>query len=104
MHKHYNINKCDYEERKQKTMFISTNLYRWHQRAIDKYAMFERKHDMTDSICIMGFWLYNQRILLSDKNKKERLKNIKLSMTGDMTVDNWFKQFNLNYDTNVYDR
>jgi hypothetical protein len=72
MHKYYNIGSYDYEQRKEKTMDIATKLYFWNQRAIDRYETFERKHDISDSICLMGFWVgkntnewFNQHILCS---------------------------------------
>ena len=92
MHKYYNIGNFDYEQRKQKTIYIATNLYKWHQRAVDRYEKFERKHDITDSICLMGFWLNKNKVNYLEKKRKVRLKNIQLDTTG-MTIDEWFEQF-----------
>ena len=92
MHKYYNIGNFDYEQRKQKTIYIATNLYKWHQRAIDRYEKFERKHDITDSVCLMAFWLNKNKINYLEKKRKDRLQNIQLDTTG-MTIDEWFEQF-----------
>jgi hypothetical protein len=92
MHKHYNIGLYDYEMRKEKTMDISTNLYKWHKRAIDRYETFERKHDISDSVCLMGFWASIKKIQYISVKNKERLNVIKNSTTGKNTNE-WFDQY-----------
>ena len=92
MHKYYNIGNFDYDQRKLKTIHIAESLLCWNPRAIKKYETFERKHDITDSICLMGFWLNKNKINYLEKQKKERLKKIQLTTTG-MSVNDWFEQF-----------
>ena len=95
MHKYYDIGHFEYEQRKEKTMYLATNLYNWHQRAIERYEKFERKHDITDSVCLMAFWLNKNKVIYLEKKRKDRLKSIKLDTTG-MTIDDWFEQFRYN--------
>jgi hypothetical protein len=92
MHKYYNIGSYDYEQRKEETMNIATRSYSWHTRAIDRYESFERKHDISDSICLMGFWLNKKKQKYIEKKNKERLKKIQLTNTG-MNTDEWFEQY-----------
>lgn len=92
MHKFYDIGCYDYEQRKEKTMYIATKFYEWHDRAIENYNKYERKHDITDSICLMGFWLNRMKTKFLEKKRKDRLKNIKLSKHN-MSINDWFEQF-----------
>jgi hypothetical protein len=91
MHKYYNIGSYDYEQRKEKTMDIATKLYYWNPRAIDRYETFERKHDISDSICLMGFWVNRKKEKDIHRKNKDRLNKIKFSNTGVNTND-WFNQ------------
>jgi hypothetical protein len=92
MHKHFKIGSYDYESRKEKTMSIATSLYKWNQRAIDRYEQFERKHDISDSICLMGYWLHKKKERYLERKNKERLKDIQLNNTGVNTYE-WFEQY-----------
>jgi hypothetical protein len=92
MHKYYNIATYDYDQRKEKTMNIATNLYYWHQRAVDRYEIFERKHDISDSICLMGFWLNKKKKEYIHRKNKDRLDKIKIGTTGKNTNE-WFNQY-----------
>jgi hypothetical protein len=92
MHKHYNIGHFNYEQRKLKTIEIAKSISPWNPRAIKNYEIFKRKHDITDSICLMGFWLNKNKINYLEKQKKERIKQNQLTTTG-MSTNDWFEQF-----------
>jgi hypothetical protein len=92
MHKYYNIGQFNYEQRKLKTIDIAKSLSTWNPRAIKNYEIFKRKHDITDSICLMGFWLNKNKINYLEKQEKERIKQNQLTTTG-MSTNDWFEQF-----------
>lgn len=92
MHKHYCIGHYDYDQRKEQTMYIAKNKYNWHQRAIEQYNLYERKHDMTDSICLMGFWLHKKKVSYMEKKRQERFKKVKFANTG-QNMNEWFEQY-----------
>lgn len=91
MHKYYRIGHYDYEQRKDQTMSIAEK-YRWHQRAIDQYNLYDRKHDMSDSICLMGFWLHKKKLSYMEKKRHERFKKVKFANTG-YNMNEWFEQY-----------
>jgi hypothetical protein len=92
MHKYYNIGQFNYEQRKLKTIEIATSISAWNPRAIKNYEIFKRKHDITDSICLMGFWLNKNKINYLEKQEKERIKQNYLTTTG-MSTNDWMEQF-----------
>jgi len=95
MHKHFKIGHYDYEQRKEMTMKIANKFYYWHPRATERYETFERQHDISDSICLMIFWLKQKEIAYREEKRRERLNSIILSTKG-MTNDQWFNQFRYN--------
>jgi len=92
MHKYYRIGHYDYDQRKEQTMYIAENKYQWHQRAIDQYKLYTRKHDMSDSICLMGFWLHKKKKACIEKERQDRFKKVKFSNTGE-NMNEWFEQY-----------
>jgi hypothetical protein len=92
MHKYYNIGQFNYEQRKLKTIEIAKSISAWNPRAIKNYEIFKRKHDITDSICLMGFWLNKNKINYLEKQEKERIKQNYLTTTG-MSTNDWMEQF-----------
>lgn len=92
MHKYFKIGHYDYEQRKEMTIKIAISRIDWHPRATERYEKFERQHDISDSICLMIFWLKKKEISYFDEKRKERLNSIILSTKG-MTTDEWFNQF-----------
>lgn len=66
-----------YEQRKKKTQVIAEKNVKWHPRAIDFYSKLKRKHDVTDSICLMLYWLYNRNKVYTREKNIERISNIK---------------------------
>lgn len=95
MHKYFNIHIYEYEKRKEKTIAIADKLGVWSLEAIANYKKFERKHDMSDSICLMAFWLSNKRKEYVEIQRKKKYDNTRLSKNG-VTVDEWFEQFKYN--------
>ena len=92
MHKYFCIGFYDYEQRKQRTMEIVEREV-WHERAIRKYHSLERKHDISDSICIMIFWLAKKREIYLEQKHQEEISKLKMSAFGFVNIDQWFKQF-----------
>jgi hypothetical protein len=92
MHKYFKINHLDYESRKIETEKIT-------KKYLNKYLLNElnnytRKHDISDSVCIMLFWLNEMRTQHINKLKKERiLNNILIYKNSSLTLNNWFEQF-----------
>lgn len=92
MHKFFQIGNYDYEKRKRLTMHLAYHSCYWHPRATEMYNKFERKHDMSDSICLMLFWLNKRREKYLENKRNKRLKEIVLDTKG-MTTNDWFEQF-----------
>lgn len=92
MHKHFCIGSYDYEQRKQRTMYFAERQI-WHERAIQRYQSFERKHDISDSICIMVFWLAKRRQTYIEQKHKEEVSKIKMTAFGFENIDDWLQQF-----------
>lgn len=92
MHKYFNIGKLDYEKRKDMTMKIATEFYCWHERAIANYNLYSRKHDISDSICLMLYWLQKQRNGYLQQKRVEQANNMCVKVKG-MTADDFLEQF-----------
>ena len=73
-------------------MYNAENKYNWHQRAVERYMLYDRKHDMTDSICLMGFWLHKKKVSYMEKKRQDRFKKVKFSNTG-QNMNEWFEQY-----------
>jgi len=67
-----------YEERKKKTQLIAEKNVKWHPRAIDSYSKLIRKHDVTDSICLMLFWLIEMNKNYTREMNLKRISSVKL--------------------------
>lgn len=59
MHSYFGINRLDYEGRKEKTTEITSSLL--PDRLQEKFLALERKHDVSDSICILVYWLASKQ-------------------------------------------
>lgn len=92
MHKHFSIGCYDYEQRKKRTMQIAEK-ENWHKRAIERYESFERKHDISDSVCIMIFWLAKKRQVYLEQKHKEEISKIKMTAFGFDSIDDFLSQF-----------
>lgn len=93
MHKYFNIGQIDYEARKSATEKICLMTLK-NEEQIEKYHKYARKHDIADSVCLMLFWLHQQRFKYEEEKRRERQKNIKMTFIGsNMTMDEWFNQF-----------
>lgn len=91
MHKHFHIGHYEYEQRKERTMQIADKNYYWHPRAVERYETFERQHDISDSICLMGFWVHRQHEAYLDVQRLERSRNTTICKT--LTTEEWFNRF-----------
>lgn len=92
MHKHFRIGHYDYEQRKEQTQRIAQKMWEWHPRALDRYSLYERKHDMTDSICLMAFWLHKKHLKYIETKRKNRIMHTKVNKDS-MTTDKFLEQF-----------
>lgn len=91
MHKYFNLSHYDYERRKQKTEKIAESV-NWHTRARQRYQCYARKHDISDSICLMLYWLHKKNILWHEQKHKQEIAQLRLTGYG-MHIDEWFAQF-----------
>lgn len=86
MHKFLGIRHLDYEQRKVKTMEIAEREF-MHERAKERYEVYDRKHDIADSICMVLFWL-------SYKHEEYRLSRIKSDYRiGEESFDDWIEKY-----------
>jgi hypothetical protein len=93
MHKYFRIGNLDYEGRKNETEKICL-MHLGSEALVEKYNNYNRKHDIADSVCLMLFWLYQARIKYEEEKRREKERNIKLTMIGsNMTMNEWFDQF-----------
>ena len=99
MHSHFQIGISNisgdnaYELRKMKTQIIAEKNCVWHQRAIKSYKTVSRKHDITDSICLLLFWLFGQNKEYTRKMNHERIQNQKLPNLGGISALDWLESF-----------
>lgn len=90
MHRRFNIHMYDYDTRKLKTEEISKRyLSPRHQLELDA---FERAHDITDSICIMLYWIHTKHEELCKLQRKEKLHSDFLNYTS-MSMGDFFDQY-----------
>ncbi|MCH9715585.1 MAG: hypothetical protein K0U52_00655 [Gammaproteobacteria bacterium] len=68
MHKHFAINHLDYEGRKEMTIQMVHDLL--PPDRFPEYHQMERKHDVSDAICLLLFWL--ARAMDTRKKQRER--------------------------------
>jgi hypothetical protein len=71
-----------YEQRKKRTQIIAEKNAKWHPRALYYYSKLIRKHDVTDSICLMIFWLVGQNKIYTREENTKRISNIKVKNTN----------------------
>ena len=81
-----------YEERKKKTQIISERCAKWHPRALDYYSKLHRKHDVTDAICLMLFWLNNQNKTYTRQENIRRISEVKMKKSNMSTLE-YLEQF-----------
>lgn len=67
MHKYFNINNCNYDERKRRSQKIAESNMKIDYVKSD-YLKHKRKHDIADSICLGLFWL--------NQIRKEKCKHV----------------------------
>ena len=89
-----------YEKRKRMTELIARKSGDWHPRAVTEYEQLSRKHDISDSICLMLFWLSKEKAKYVREENRRRCENLPMPGVDGMTVDEWFDK--MRYDQ--YDR
>lgn len=67
VHTHIGSSSCDYEGRKKVSEKVASIYLDGSAREI--YEMYERKHDIADSICMMLWWIHKQRQVCALKKK-----------------------------------
>jgi hypothetical protein len=88
-----NINgENSYEERKKQTQIIAQRCADWHPRALDYYSKLQRKHDVTDAICLMLFWLRQQNKIYTREENIRRMTEVKMS-NSNMSGLEYLEQF-----------
>lgn len=92
MHCFFRINNNDYESRKIETIKIALDKYYWNPDAINIFNSFNRKHDISDSICLMAFWIHNQKEILKEKRKREYARNL-VYRHSNLSMNDWFDLF-----------
>lgn len=100
MHKHFNIGYYDYEQRKYQTEKIAKKYLDIFSNMSKKFDMFERRHDISDSICMMLFWVNGKQKEYLCNKRKEELMERRMSIVYDrkkdgyrIGVNEWFEQF-----------
>ena len=96
MHKYFNINSFDYENRKSYTDKIalkSMNEYIEDKELLKQLTYYDRTHDISDSICIMLYWINLKQKELIKKKKREKIMKRQLDLKNNgfkMTMEEWF--------------
>ena len=103
MHSHFGIGSAaiapgdeGYEKRKRMTEAIARRNGVWHPRAVTEYEQLSRKHDISDSICLMLFWLSKEKAKYVREENRRRCENLPMPGVDGMTVDEWFDK--MRYD------
>ena len=99
VHKHFNMTRLSYEERKIKSVECAikniTNI-----NIIHEFNSLTRQHDVADAICMGIFWIFKQHSKYLEEQNIYRLANIRLEEERNfkvknkgVTVDEYLKQF-----------
>jgi hypothetical protein len=72
MHSHFNIGHLEYERRKEQTVRIASP----YLDEFENYLKMERKHDISDAVCMILFHLYPEK-------ERERIRKVDRTMTLD---------------------
>lgn len=91
MHTFFNISNNSYKDRKKLTMLIAEKNCVWHQRAIASYNSYKRKHDMSDAICLLLYWLRVKNKEYTKQMNYERMKNLPLPSLNGMSAIDWLE-------------
>lgn len=90
VHSFFNMSDYDYETRKQKSEEISQEYFNLDDK-YSKFLSFSRKHDISDTILFVIFWLdkKNKEYTTLEKQKKFKKTTFK---TGE-SINDWFDKF-----------
>jgi hypothetical protein len=90
MHKHFRLGHLDYDQRKSRTIKIAEK----HLTGdiLDQFRHYPRNHDISDSICIVLFWLSRKH---SEWIEKERRKEAdeEFEKHRGLSLDDYFGRF-----------
>lgn len=95
MHKYLRINHFCYEKRKEETEKIAKR-YITDKIVIERLKLYNRKHDISDSICIMLFWIHKKQTVYEKEKRIESIMNKKMKINENgkvLSVNEWFEQF-----------
>lgn len=91
---HLNISSEDqYEYRKKQTQIIAECNCNWYIRAKNNYVNINRKHDITDSICLMLFWLSIKNKEYTKEQNILRIKNTPMPTLGGISALDWLESY-----------
>ena len=93
MHKYFNIGHQDYDQRKVSTEKIA-RMFIKNKFLVEQLEFYNRKHDITDSICIMIFRIKKKHQLYLDEIRTRRIMERKLHLKKygkQMTTEQWFE-------------
>lgn len=97
MHKHFNIGHYDYDNRKKATEKIA-NKFLTNNDLVEQLTYYNRIHDITDSICLMIFWINKKQKEYTYKMRKKMIMESKIQLSVDMkkmTINDWFDKHKL---------
>ena len=95
MHSYFNIGNYEYEQRKVYTEKIA-RMNITNPEILAKIGVFERFHDIADSICIMLFWINKKHKELQQEKRQQLIKDMKMNINisgGEMHMDKWFEMY-----------
>ncbi len=90
MHSHFRISHYDYEGRKLETERIAREVL--DEELLSQLEIYDRKHDVADSIAILLYWLNVKNEEYKKQKRKEELNRLVLSARS-MNMADWFEQF-----------
>ena len=93
MHKYFNIGHKDYDNRKIATEKIA-KMFLKNKALVEQLGYYHRVHDITDSICIMLFWVNNKKKEYREKQREKRImeRKINLEKCGlNMSTEEWLE-------------
>ena len=82
-----------YEYRKKQTQLIAECNCKWYIRAKKNYENIVRKHDITDSICLMLYWLYQKNKEYTRQQNYLRIKNTPLPSLNGISALDWLESY-----------
>lgn len=95
MHKYFKINTYDYDGRKLKTVEIAMR-YLSDVNLITQLEMYDRVHDITDSICLMAYWFELQHNKWVSKNISDKILKGRYNFENNVSNEEWLEGHRFN--------